>query len=79
VIRVCLRYVISESLQRFVDRTAEDLIWSSSPAHSDRIDEGRMRQVAQGLGGALAGVDKDILVADVRRQGVFCLRQRLGQ
>ena len=40
-----------------------------------QIDEGRMTQIAQGLGGMLALVDKDILIADVRRQGVFRLRQ----
>jgi hypothetical protein len=43
-----------------------------------QIDEGRMTQIVQGLGGALTLVDKDILVADVRRQGVFRLRQRVG-
>lgn len=41
-----------------------------------QIDEGRMTQIAQGLGGALAIVGKDILVADVRRQGVYRLHQR---
>jgi len=41
-----------------------------------QIDEGRMTQIAQGLGGALALIDKDILVADLRRQAVFRVRQR---
>jgi hypothetical protein len=43
-----------------------------------QIDEGRMTQIAQGLGGALALVGKDILVADVRRQSVFRVRARGG-
>ena len=43
-----------------------------------QIDEGRITQIAQGLGGSLAIVGKDVLVADVRRQGIFRLRQRIG-
>ena len=57
--------------------TAE--IFGASEDAIYQIDEGRMTQIAQGIGGALAIVDKDILVADIRRQGVFRLYQRVGQ
>lgn len=43
-----------------------------------QIDDGRMTQIVQGLGGALAIVGKDILVADVRRQGVYRLNQHVA-
>lgn len=55
--------------------TAE--LFASSEDAVYQIDEGRMTQIAQGLGGALAIFGADILVADPRRQGVFTLgRQR---
>ena len=44
-----------------------------------QIDEGRMTQIAQGLGGVLAVVEKDILVADLSRKSIFRLRPRVGQ
>ncbi|WP_153111798.1 hypothetical protein [Propionivibrio limicola] len=44
-----------------------------------QIDEGRMTQIAQGLGGAVAVTGKDILVADPRRPGIFRLRPSTAQ
>lgn len=44
-----------------------------------QIDEGRMTQIAQGLGGVLAIVEKDILVADPGRKSIYRLRPRAGQ
>ena len=44
-----------------------------------QIDEGRMTQIAQGLGGVVAVVGKDILVADPRRQGIFRVYPRAAQ
>lgn len=38
-----------------------------------QLDEGRMTQIAQGLGGALTISGKDILIADPRRKGIFIL------
>jgi hypothetical protein len=62
------------SLAANVD-TAE--IFASTEDAIYQIDEGRMTQVAQGLGGSLAIVERDVLVADVRRQGIFRLLKRI--
>lgn len=44
-----------------------------------QIDEGRMTQIAQGLGGRVAVSGTDILVADPRRAGIFRVRQRSAE